>query len=189
MTALNIAVIVGSNRRDSINRKLGEALVRLGGDRVTAQFLQIDDLPMYNPDLEAARPESAKRLSREIREADGLIILTPEHNRSLPAVLKNALDWASRPYGESAWAGKLVAITGTSPSPIGTATAQQHLRQILGVMGAHVVGGEAYISFKPDLIDAKGEIGPADTRAFLQNYLDQFLNLAGKLSGKPARAA
>lgn len=186
MTKLKLAVIVGSNRKDSINRKFAEALVRLAGDRVEAKFVQIDDLPIYNADLEPNRPESVKRLSREIAASDAALIVTPEHNRSIPAVLKNAIDWASRPYGQGVWAGKTIAISGTAPSAVGTAVAQQHLRQILAILGANVVGGEAYISFKPETLTEAGEIGPADTRAFLQKYLDNFLTLAERLAPVPA---
>jgi len=181
---LKTAVIVGSNRRGSINRKLAEALVRLGSDRLDAEFIRIDDLPMYNFDLETKRPETVKRFTQQVSSADGLLIVMPEHNRSIPAVLKNAIDWGSKPMERNVWKGKVAAITGTSPGAIGTAVAQQHLRQILGVLGSLVIGGEAYITFKPDLIEDGGEIANEGTRAFLQTYLDNFLTVATKLRAR-----
>jgi chromate reductase len=188
MSKLKVAVIVGSNRRESINRKLAEALVRLAGDRMEAHFIRIDDLPMYNIDLEVERPATVKRFTAEVAATDALLVVMPEFNRSIPAVLKNAIDWGSKPMDRNIWRGKLAAITGTSPGAIGTAVGQQHLRQVLGVLGSLVMGGEAYISFKPDLIDESGEITNEGTRKFLQAYLDGFLDVAKKLSA-PAMAS
>jgi chromate reductase len=182
MSKLRVAVIVGSNRRESINRKLAEALVRLTGDRIDARFIRIDDLPIYNADLETERPVSVHRFTKEVADTDAVLVVMPEHNRSLPAVLKSAIDWGSKPAANNVWKGKVAAITGTSPGAIGTAVGQQHLRQILGILGAMVMGGEAYISFKPDLIDEDGEIANESTRAFLQQYLDSFLAVAMKVT-------
>jgi len=182
MTNYKIAVVVGSNRRESLNRQLAEALVRLGEGKFTANFVPIDDLPLYNPDLEADLPESVARFKSEIAEADGVLVVTPEHNRSIPAVLKSAIDWGARPYGKNSWAGKPVAITGTSPGAIGTAVAQQHLRQILGILGALVMGGEAYVTFKPGLVTDAGRISEDSTKAFLQGFVDQFASLVARLS-------
>src|SRR5450755_2760547 len=118
MKRFKIAVIIGSNRRESINRKLAQALTGLADDKIAFSFVQIDDLPLYNQDLEAELPNSVARLKAEIASADGLLFVTPEHNRSIPAVLKNAIDWGARPYGRNSWTGKPVAITGTSPGAI-----------------------------------------------------------------------
>ncbi|OQM74064.1 ACP phosphodiesterase [Pseudaminobacter manganicus] len=161
---------------------LAEALVRLAGDRVDAHFIQIDDLPIYNADLETERPANVHRFTNEIADSDAVLVAMPEHNRSLPAVLKNAIDWGSKPMTDNVWKGKVTAITGTSPGAIGTAVGQQHLRQILGILGALVVGGEAYISYRPDLIDEAGAITNQGTRSFLQQYLDTFLVIAMKLN-------
>src|SRR5438105_1282255 len=136
MPHFKLAVIVGSTRRESLNRRLATALAKLGGARFAATFPRIDDLPLFNQDLEAAFPENATRLKAEIEAADAVLVVTPEHNRSIPAALKNAIDWGARPYGKNSWAGKPVAITGTSPGALGSAIAQQHLRQILGDLGA-----------------------------------------------------
>src|SRR5262245_108067 len=183
-----IAVVVGSNRRGSLNAKLAQALAVLGADRLSFSFVRIDDLPLYNPDLEAELPASVKRFKSDIDAADGVLVVTPEHNRSIPTVLKNAIDWGARPYGQNSWAAKPVAITGTSPGTIATALAQQHLRQILGAsLGALVMGGEAYIAFKPGLVDDAGKISDDGTRQFVKNYLDQFASLLDRLSPREVK--
>jgi chromate reductase len=182
MANFKIALLVGSNRRDSLNRKLAHAMAALAGPGFAFNLVQIDDLPLYNQDLEGNMPASVARLKSEIAAADGLLFVTPEHNRSIPTVLKNAIDWGARPYGKNSWSGKPAAITGTSPGAIGTAIAQQHLRQILGVLGAIVMGGEAYVSFKPGLVDDTGKIADDGTRAFLQAYVDQFASLVARLA-------
>jgi chromate reductase len=175
-----IAVIVGSNRRESINRRLAQALVKLGSGKFDAKFVRIDDLPMFNQDLEANLPREVVRYKDEISRADGVLIVTPEHNRSIPAVLKNAIDWGARPYGKSVWANKPAFITGTSPGVIGTALAQQHLRSIMTNLGMLLLGGEAYITFKPGLIDEQGNISDEGTKAFLQRFVDQFSMLVAR---------
>lgn len=182
MAKLKLAVVVGSNRRDSINRKLAEALVKLGADAFEAAFVGIDDLPLFNQDLEADRPEPTLRLKREIEAADAILIVTPEHNRSIPAALKNAIDWASRPHGKNSWAGKTVALTGMSPGAIGTAVAQQQLRVIMGNLAGVVVGGQVFLTNKDGLIDDRHEITNESTRALLQRFMDNFASIAGKLA-------
>jgi chromate reductase, NAD(P)H dehydrogenase (quinone) len=182
MARIKIAVIVGSNRRESVNRKLAEALARLGADRFDFNFVRIDDLPLYNQDLEAELPASVVRLKAEIASADGILFVTPEHNRSIPAVLKNAIDWGARPYGQNSWAGKPAAIAGTSPGAIGSALAQQHLRQMLNAVGVLVMGSEVYISFKPGLIGPEGTIVDDSTRGFLKAFIDQFAVLMARMS-------
>lgn len=181
-----IALIVGSNRRNSINRKLAQALARLGEGSLVFETVQIDDLPMYNEDLESDLPPSVRRFKAAVADTDALLVVTPEHNRSIPAVLKNAIDWGTRPYGQNVWDGKPAAIAGTSPGAVGTAVGQQHLRQILGDLGAVVMGGEAYIAFKPDLIGEDGELADNSTRAFLGDYIDRFASLVARLA--PAHA-
>jgi len=182
MSKFKLGIIVGSNRRQSINRKLAQALAGLARDRFETHFIRIDDLPLFNQDLEGELPESVVRFKSEIAAADGLLFVTPEHSRSIPAVLKSAIDWGSRPYGRNSWTAKPAAITGASPGAIATAVAQQHLRQILGGLGMLVMGGEAFISFTPDLVDADGAIADAGTRAFLQDFLDQFASLVDRLA-------
>ena len=182
-----IAVIVGSNRRDSLNRKLAQALVKLGADKLDARLVRIDDLPMFNQDLEGSLPPGVVRYKNELARSDGVLIVTPEHDRSIPAVLKNAVDWGARPYGKNSWAGKPTFITGTSPGAIGSAIAQQHLRAVMVSLGTILLGGEAYITFKPNLIDDQSNISDESTRAFLQGFIDRFAQLVARLA--PAEAA
>jgi chromate reductase len=189
MAKVKIGVIVGSNRGDSINRKLDRALAKLGAERLAFHFLAIDELPLYSQDLEGELPKSVVRFKSEIAAADALLFVTPEHNRSIPALLKNAIDWGARPYGQNSWSGKPAAVTGTSPGAIGAALAQMHLRQVLGILGVLVMGGEAYISFKPGLVDANGTITDENTRRFLKAFIDQFASLAARLSFAQEAAA
>lgn len=182
MSTYNVAVIVGSQAKDSINRKLAQALVKLAPESLKFNFVDLSALPMYNRDLEGARPDVVNQFTQTLAQAQAMLIVTPEHNRSLPAVLKNAIDWGSKPMDKNVWRDKPVAITGASPGAIGTATAQQHLRQIMGILGSTVMGGEAYISFKPDMIDDNGTVASEDTRNFLRAYIEKFAGLIGKLA-------
>src|SRR5664279_4650248 len=185
MPQFKLGVIVGSNRRDSINRKLADALIKLGRDQFDASIIRIDDLPLYNQDLETALPEQVVRFKSHITDVDALLFVTPEHSRSIPAVLKSAIDWGARPWGKSSWTGKLAAVTGTSPGAIGAAIAQQHLRSVLGSgIGMHVMGGEAYITYKPELVNANDDIADESTRKFLKDFLDQLAALAAKFTVK-----
>lgn len=190
MAKLKLGVIVGSIRRDSINRKLAQALAKLGENAFDAKILQIDDLPLYNQDNENPLPEAAARFKREVAASDAILFVTPEHSRSIPAALKNAIDWGGRPYGTSVWSGKPAAIIGTSPGVISTAVAQNHLRTVLGTFsGMHVMGGEAYIQAKPELIGADSSVPDETVRKFLQAYVDQFAAFAAKLAPERKQAA
>lgn len=180
--ACDIGVIVGSNRRESINRKLSDAMIRLAPPGLTFRQILIDELPMYNLDLEGARPRAVQCFTDEVARADGLLIVTPEHNRSVPAVLKNAIDWGSKPMESNVWRNKPIVISGTSPGAIGTMAAQLHLRQILAVLTAQVLAGEAYIQFKPELFDAQGDIAIDSTRQLLSDYMRRFALLVEALA-------
>ncbi|HXU50937.1 MAG TPA: NADPH-dependent FMN reductase [Casimicrobiaceae bacterium] len=182
MARHTIGIIVGSNRRASINRRLALALARLLEDRFDVRFIAIDDLPIYNGDLEGHRPAAVDRFTDAVRDVDALLFVSPEHNRSLTALLKNAIDWGSKPTDRNVWRDKPAAITGTSMGAIGTAVGQQHLRQILGILGMTVMGGEAYISFTPEPVDADGHFLDESRRAFLAAYMDRFATLVEKLS-------
>jgi chromate reductase len=182
MARHTIGIIVGSNRRESINRRLAKALARLLEDRFVVRFIAIDDLPIYNGDLEGRRPAAVDRFADEVRGVDALLFVSPEHNRSVTALLKNAIDWGSKPTDRNVWRGKPAAITGTSIGAIGTAVGQQHLRQILGILGMTVMGGEAYIAFKPEPVDDDGHFLDESRRAFLAAYMDQFAALVTKLA-------
>ena len=179
-----IAVIVGSNRRESINRKLAQALIKLGAGKFDAKIARIDDLPMFNQDNEGNLPPEVVRFKDEIAKADGVLIVTPEHNRSMPTALKNAIDWGARPYGKSVWPGKPGFITGTSPGAIGTALVQANLRTVMLGLGMTLLGGESYVTFKPNLIDEQGNVTDEGTRKFLQGFVDRFATLVARLSAK-----
>ena len=190
MTNPFLAVIVGSNRRDSFNRKLAQAIAKLAAPHFDVKFIQIDDLPIFNQDREADPLPAVVRFRGEIAKADALLFVTPEHNRSLPTLLKNAIDWGSRPYGKSVWdGGKTAFVTGTTPGAIGTALAQEHLRTALNFLGVHTLPAEAYITFKPGLVDDNGNITNDDTRKFLQGYVDRLAELTKRLAPAKQRSA
>jgi chromate reductase len=189
MAKLKLSVIVGSNRRESINYKLAQVLTKLGAGAFEATFVRIDDLPLYNQDEELPTPANVARFKAEIEGADALLFVTPEHSRSIPALLKNAIDWGARPWGKSSWPGKPAANISTSRGAISTAIAQQHLRAVLGDQGLHLMGGEAYIQFKPELIDAAGEVADESVRKFLKTFIDNFAGFAGRLAPQKAQAA
>ncbi|HEY4143435.1 MAG TPA: NADPH-dependent FMN reductase [Pseudolabrys sp.] len=182
MSKFKLGVIVGSDRKESINRKLAQALAKLGGDAFDATFIKIGDLPMYNQDNENPVPPVVARFKSDVEASQALLFVTPEHNRSIPALLKNAIDWGTRPWGKSSWPGKPTAIIGTSGGAISTAAAQQHLRAVLGGLPAlPLMPGEAYVQFKPELIDADGNVTDENVSAFLKSFMDQFAAFAGKL--------
>ncbi|HEY8856491.1 MAG TPA: NAD(P)H-dependent oxidoreductase, partial [Rugosibacter sp.] len=154
MRQYQIAVIVGSLRRDSFNRKLAGAIVKLAPPEFSFRQIHIGDLPLYNQDDDENPTDPVKRLKAEITASQGLLFVTPEYNRSVPGVLKNALDHASRPYGQNAWAGKPAGVLGISVGAIGTALAQQHLRNILAYLNVPTLGQpEVFIQAKEGLFD------------------------------------
>ena len=175
MSQYQIAVVVSSLRRDSFNRKLANAIVKLAPPEFLFKQVQIGDLPLYNQDDDANQAESVKRLKAEIAAAQGLLFVTAEYNRSIPGVLKNAIDQASRPYGQSAWAGKPAGVLGVSIGAIGTSMAQQHLRNVLAYLNVPTLGQpEAFIQAKEGLFDPTGNVG-ADSRKFLQDWMNQYV--------------
>jgi len=175
MGKYQIAVIVGSLRRDSFNRKLANAMSKLAPSEFSFKQVQIGDLPLYNQDDDANQAESVKRLKSDIKAAQGLLFVTAEYNRSIPGVLKNAIDHASRPYGQSAWTGKPAGVLGVSVGATGTSLAQQHLRNVLAYLDMPTLGQpEAFIQAKDGLFDAAGNIGP-DSKKFLQSWIDQYV--------------
>lgn len=175
MSRYRIAVIVGSLRKESFNKKLAHALVRLAPAEFRFEFPRIDDLPLYDQDDDANQADSVKRLKQEITAAQGLLFVTPEYNRSMPGVLKNALDQASRPYGTSAWNGKPAGVIGISVGAIGTALAQQHLRNVLAYLNVPTLGQpEAFLQAKEGFFDADGNIG-SGSREFLQGWMDRYV--------------
>ena len=175
MAQYQIAVVVGSLRRESLNRKLADALVRLAPPEFSFKQIQIGDLPLYNQDDDKTPADSVKRLKAEITAAQGLLFFTPEYNRSMPGVLKNALDHASRPYGQSVWQGKPAGVIGTSVGATGTCMAQQHLRNVLAYLDVPTLGQpEAFIHAKDGLFDEAGNIGAA-SKPFLQDWMNLYV--------------
>jgi chromate reductase len=175
MGQYEIVVAVGSLRRDSFNRKLANAVLKLAPSEFSFTQLQISDLPLYNQDDDGNPAEPVKRLKNQISAAQGLLFVTPEYNRSIPGVLKNALDHASRPYGQNAWAGKPAGVLGASIGATGTAMAQQHLRNVLAYLDVPTLGQpEAFIQVKEGLFDDAGSIGDA-SRKFLQNWMNRYV--------------
>ncbi|PKO30111.1 MAG: NADPH-dependent FMN reductase [Betaproteobacteria bacterium HGW-Betaproteobacteria-7] len=175
MSQYQIAVIVGSLRQDSLNRKLATAIARLAPPEYSFKQVSIGDLPLYNQDDDAHPALAVLRLKEEIKAAHGLLFVTPEYNRSIPGVLKNALDHGSRPYGHSAWVGKPAGVIGISVGAIGTALAQQHLRNILAYLDVPTLGQpEIFLQAKDGLFDEAGNIG-AGSQAFLQGWINQYV--------------
>ena len=174
MSQYTIAVIVGSLRKDSFNKKLATALTKLGPSEFTFKIIEIGDLPLYNQDEDGNQAPAVKRLKSEIEAAHGLLFVTPEYNRSIPGVLKNALDHGSRPWGKSSWGGKPAGVIGVSVGTVGTALAQQHLRNILAFLDVPTLGQpEAFVQAKEVLFEADGSIG-AGSREFLQGWMSKY---------------
>ena len=174
MNTIQIAVIVGSLRHDSLNRKLADAMAHLAPAEFKFSTVKIDDLPLYNQDDDSHQALTVLRLKTQIQEAQGLLFVTPEYNRSIPGVLKNAIDHASRPYGKSVWDGKPAGVLGASVGAMGTALAQQHLRNMLAYLNVPTLGQpEAFIHAKEGFFDANGRIGP-DSLAFVQTWMDHY---------------
>jgi chromate reductase len=176
MPPIKIAIVVGSLRRDSFNRKLADALPKLAPAECTFESVSIGDLPLYNQDDDAAQAPAVQRLKAQIKAADGVLFVTPEYNRSIPGVLKNAIDHASRPYGQSAWVSKPAGIIGVSVGAMGTAMAQQHLRNVLANQDMPTLGQpEAFVHMKDGLFDKDGGIG-GDSKKFLQGWMGRYVD-------------
>ncbi|AYG96239.1 NAD(P)H-dependent oxidoreductase [Brevundimonas naejangsanensis] len=175
MTSYNVGYIIGSLAKDSINRKLAKALVKLAPEKLKMHEIGFSGLPLYSYDYDAAYPAVATDFKAAIKGSDAILIVTPEYNRSIPGGLKNAIDWASRPYGTNAFANKPTAVIGTSPGAIGTAVSQQSLRSVLSFLQAPQMNApEAYIQFKPGLVDDDGNVSASDTEQFLRDYMEAF---------------
>lgn len=184
MSQYQIALVVGSLRRDSFNRKLANALVALAPPELSFKDIRIDDLPLYNQDDDASPAGTVKRLKEEITACQGLLFATPEYNRSIPGVLKNAIDHASRPYGQSVWGGKPAGVVGVSVGAPGTSMAQQHLRNILAYLDVPTLGQpEVFIQVTDDMFDEGGNLAKADTKAFLETWMSRYVAWVKKLAG------
>ena len=174
MTTFKVGYLIGSLARESINRKLAQALIKLAPAGLEFSEIPFKDLPLYSYDYDDAYPPVATKFKQAIAEADAVLFVTPEYNRSIPGALKNAIDWASRPYGQNAFDHKPSAVIGTSPGAIGTAVAQQHLRSVLSFCNSPQMNApEAYIRFKQGLIAADGTVADESTAAFLRNFMQE----------------
>ena len=170
-----VAVIVGSLRKESINKKLARALEKIGADLFAFKYVDISGVPPFNQDEEGSLPKAVADMKAIVASADAVLFVTPEYNRSMPGVLKNALDWGSRPYGDNVWAGKSAAMAGSSGGNVGTAVAQSHLRSVLGFLGmALTVQPELYLKDTPGLIADDGSVENEGTQEFLRSFLEAF---------------
>jgi chromate reductase len=175
MKSFTVGYFVGSLATRSINRLLARALVRLAPAELQMVEISFKDLPLYSYDYDASYPPVATAFKNAIAAADAVLFVTPEYNRSIPGALKNAIDWASRPYGTNAFTRKPSAVIGTSPGKIGTAVAQQHLRSILAFCNSPLMNSiEAYIQFQSGLITAEGEVTDPAVETFLRDYMTEF---------------
>jgi chromate reductase len=169
-----IAVLVGSLRDDSLNKKLARNLEELAPEGVRFNYVDLN-LPLYNTELEADYPKEAQAAKDVVEAADGVLVVTPEYNRSIPGVLKNTIDWVSRPWGHNSFDRKPLGLTGATGGPVGTAVAQSDLRHIAGFLNMRLMGQpELYFNFATDKFDADGKV-VADHKEQLQNYITAFV--------------
>ncbi len=175
MSTYKVGYLVGSLAKGSINRKLAKALIKLAPPGLEFTEISFKDLPLYSYDYDENFPPQAREYKEAIKNVDALLFVTPEYNRSIPGGLKNAIDWASRPYGSNSFTHKPSAVIGTSPGAIGTAVAQQSLRSVLGFCNSPQMNApEAYIHFSPGLITDEGDVTVDSTKEFLSKYMTEF---------------
>jgi len=185
----NIAVFVGSLRKESLNRKMARALVEAAPSGMTLEIIEIGDLALYNEDAEKEAPESWRKFRERVRPADAVLFVTPEYNRSVPGCLKNAIDVGSRPYGKSVWMGKPGAVVSVSPSPIGAFGANHHLRQSMVFLNVPMLQQpEAYIGGAADMFDAQGKLTRENTRELLSKFLQAFATWIARNSATAAKS-
>ena len=176
-----VAVIVGSLRKDSVNRRFAEALAKLARSKLEFRLVEIGDLPLYNQDLEASLPATVVRFKSEIEAADAVLFVTPEFNRSFPAALKNAIEWGSRPWGKTSWPGKPGAIVGATLGTVGTAAAQSQLRSIVAHIGVPLLADpEVYLNFRDGQI-VDGEFTDESFKALMRGWVDKFSDWISRL--------
>ena len=175
MANFKVGYLVGSLSSTSINRKLSKALIKLAPSELDFMEIPIGNLPLYSSDFDSNYPMEGKALKDAIASCDAILFVTPEYNRAIPGALKNAIDWASRPWGTNSFARKPSAVIGTSPGSIGTAVAQQNLRSVLSFLNSPQMNApEAYITFTPDMITDDGEVSKSDTKEFLRGFMEAF---------------
>jgi chromate reductase, NAD(P)H dehydrogenase (quinone) len=189
MPKYEVGYLVGSLSSTSINRLLSKALVQLAPPELRLTEIAIRDLPLYSQDYDADFPPVARSFKQAIADVDAVLFVTPEYNRSIPGGLKNAIDWASRPYGQNALSRKPAGVIGASPGSIGTAVAQSHLRGVLCFCNAPLMNSvEAYVTFKSDLIDANATVSDDSMTDFLRKYMRAFLDFVAEADGAAATA-
>jgi len=182
MTAFKVGYFVGSLATASINRRLAKALVKLAPPNLSFSEISFRDLPLYSYDHDADYPPVARAFKQAIADVDALLFVTPEYNRSIPGGLKNAIDWASRPWGTNSFARKPSAVIGCSIGAIGTALAQSHLRGVLSFCNAPQMSSpEAYIQFTQGLIADDFSVTVESTREFLRKYMDEFASFIARV--------
>lgn len=175
MAKYKVGVFIGSLARESINRKLARALIKLAPPELEFAEISFKDLPLYSYDYDPDFPQAARDYKKALDDVDAVLFVTPEYNRSIPGALKNAIDWASRPKGKNSLMHVPSAVIGTSTGAIGTAVGQQHLRSILSFLNSPQMNSpEGYIQFKPGLIDENGEVTVDSTREFLRFFMNEF---------------
>jgi chromate reductase len=175
MSGYRVGYIIGSLSRESINRTLAEALVRLAPKHLKFVEIPIRDLPLYNRDFDSDYPPAGRALKDAVAAVDAVLFVTPEYNRGIPGCLKNAIDWASRPHATNSFANKPSAVIGASPGKLGTAVGQQSLRSVLSSCNSPLMEApEAYIQFRPGLITEAGEVTDKGTEAFLRDFMEAF---------------
>jgi chromate reductase, NAD(P)H dehydrogenase (quinone) len=190
MSGHRIGYIVGSLSTESINRTLAEALIRLAPKHLEFVEIPIGDLPLYNRDFDTDYPPEGRALKDAIAAVDAVLFITPEYNRGIPGCLKNAIDWASRPYGTNSFAHKPSAVIGASPGKIGTAVGQQSLRSALTFCNSpQMTAPEAYIQVTPGLITDDGDVIEASTEQFLRDYMDAFAAFVARVLTVLARVS
>ena len=182
MKTYKVGYLIGSLAKGSINRLLAKALVRLAPPGLQLVEIPIRDLPLYSYDYDSDFPPVARAFKKAISEVDGVLFVTPEYNRSIPGGMKNAIDWASRPWGQNSFARKPTAVIGASVGSIGTAVAQQSLRSVLSFCNAPQMNSpEAYIHFKPGLITPDGQVTDDSTAEFLRNYMTELSGFVARV--------
>lgn len=186
---MQIGYLIGSLSKHSINRMLVDALIEVAPDDLDLHEIRIDELPLYDYDLDDSYPPAAVELKQSIARSDGLLFATPEYNRSIPGALKNAIDWGSRPYGDSAFTGIPAGIVSASVGAPGGAMAQQHLRNILGYLDTPTLGQpEAFIHVTPERFDEDGRLVDDSTRDFLSTWMSAFSDWVRLVAHRPVAA-
>lgn len=176
MEKINIFCLVGGIARNSLNKKLFKVVEEMAPEQVTIRTFELNKLPYFSQDLEHDPPDSVIRFKDMIREADAILFITPEYNRSFPGVLKNAVDWGSRPYGQNLWDKKPAGVMGATISTVGTFGAQHHLRQCLAYLNMSVMGQPEFYFNAKGAFDQKGRLVNEKTKEFVENYWNAFMN-------------